>query len=194
MNFAVTATVDQKTQAQLKAALEQFPLAVQDRIVRNAIRPFLNKEMQQIRALNATKLNPRHLKGKVKIFRSGVAWGSTAYRTGKVSTGQATGRARRELYDLEGVGWRSHFTELGTHTWSSALRRPPRARGLGWKRGLYHRNRGNYLRGTHASEIVHRAMAPLFAGMLRDALNLAIQKRNAGVGGAAPAMRMVQEF
>lgn len=194
MSYAVTATVDPKTAAQLRKALDQFPLATQDAIVRKALRPFLTKEMKLIRAANGDKLPKKDLKAKVKVFKSGVCWGSTAYKTGRVDTRAATGRARRAAYDAAGTGWRSHFTELGTHAWSTSLRTPPTARGLGWKRGLYHRGRGTYLRGTHASEIAHRAMRGQFQTMLVDALNLAIESRNYSVGRIRPRFGKVEEF
>lgn len=192
-SFNATATVDPKTTRQLKLALDQFPLAAQDAIVRKAIRPFLAKEMQLIRALNGNRLPPNDMKAKVKVFRSGVAWGSTAYKTGKVTVGVTVGRAKRALYDAAGTGWRSHFTELGTHTWANSLRTPPSARGLGWKRGLYHRGRGKYLRGTHASELAHKAMSSQFQPMLINALNLAIDRRNYSMG-RVQRFRRVEEF
>lgn len=194
MNFAVTATVDPKTAAQLRKALDQFPLAAQDAIIRKAMRPFLNKEMQLIRSANGNRLPKKDLKAKVKVFRSGVCWGATAYKTGKVNIGQAVGRAKRAAYDAAGTGWRSHFAELGTHTWSSTLRTPPSARGLGWKRGLYHRGRGKFIRGTHASELAHRAMSGQFQKMLVDALNLAIDKRNYSVGSIPKRFGKVEMF
>lgn len=194
MNFAVTATVDRKTAEQLRKALDQFPLAAQDAIVRKAMRPFLTKEMNLIRAANGPRLPKKDMKAKIKVFRSGVVWGSTAYKTGKVNVSDKGGRAKRMAYDAAGTGWRSHFAELGTHAWSTSLRTPPGARGLGWKRGLYHRGRGTFLRGTHASELAHRAMSGQFQTMLVQALDLAIQARNYSVGRAAPRFKTVQEF
>jgi hypothetical protein len=195
MDFATTASVDQRTANQIKLALDQFPLAVQDSVVRSAMRPFLRKEMQLIRAANGAKLPKKDLKAKIKVFNSGVCWGATAYRTGKAKTGtgEIGGRNLRAAYDAAGTGWRSHFTELGTHTWSSTLRTPPSARGLGWKRGLYHRGRGKYLRGTHASELTHRAMSSQFQTMLVNALNLAIDKRNYSMG-RVQRFKKVEEF
>lgn len=192
----LSATVDPKTARQLRLALDQFPLAAQDAIVRKAMKPFLAKEMQLIRAANQNKLPSNQLKAKVKVYKSGVCWGSAAYKTGRADTGtgEVGGRRKRAIYDAAGTGWRSHFTELGTHAWSTSLRTPPSARGIGWKRGLYHRGRGTYLRGTHASELAHRAMSSQFAPMLVKALNLLIESRNQSVGRAAPRMMLVEEF
>lgn len=194
MNFATTATVDRKTAEQLRKALDQFPLAVQDATVRKALRPFLTKEMGLIRAANGNRLPKKDLKSKIKVFRSGVCWGSTAYRTGRANVNGIAGRAKRNAYDAAGTGWRSHFAELGTHAWSTSLRSPPSARGLGWKRGLYHRGRGTYLRGTHASELAHRAMTGQFQIMLVEALNIAIDKRNYAVGSIPKRFMKVEEF
>lgn len=194
-DFSVTASVDKETERRLKLALDQFPIAVQDKMVRKAIRQFLQSEMKQIRAMNAAVLKPSHLKAKVKLFKSGVAWGATAYKmsrpTDSAKRGKG-GRALRSVYDADGVGWRSHFAELGTHTWSSSLRTPPTARGLGWKRGLYHRGRGKYLRGTHASELVHRAMAPMFAHLVATELRLLIQDKRKLLGNTT--LKTVEEF
>jgi len=194
-DFSVTASIDSESERRIRLALDQFPIAVQDAMVRRAIRKFLGMEMKQIRALNAKTLPPKHLKGKVKLFASGIAWGASAYKTGRTTEASKRGkggRALRRVYDADGVGWRSHFTELGTHTWSSSLRRPPRAVGRGWKRGLYHRGRGNYIRGTHASENVHRAMSPMFSKIVADELRDVITDRR----GSAPAsaLRTVEEF
>jgi len=180
MNFAVTTKIDQDNERRLRAALEQFPLAVQDAIVREGMRPFLRKELAMIRALNAGKLPPKQARAKVKAFKGGVLWGSVAYKTAKPSdqTKELAGRAKRAAYDADGVGWRSHFTELGTHAWSSTLARPPRARGKGWKRGLYHRGRGKFIRGTLASEVTARAMTPLFFKSMSDAVRSAVLSRN----------------
>lgn len=194
MNFATTATVDRKTAEQLRKALDQFPLAVQDATVRKALRPFLTKEMGLIRAANGNRLPKKDLKSKIKVFRSGVCWGSTAYRTGRANVSGIGGRAKRSAYDAAGTGWRSHFAELGTHAWSTSLRSRPSARGLGWKRGLYHRGRGTYLRGTHASELAHRAMTGQFQTMLVEALNIAIDKRNYAVGSIPKRFMKVEEF
>lgn len=189
----LSATVDPKTARQLRLALDQFPLAAQDAIVRKAIRPFLAKEMKLIRSLNGDRLPKKDLKGKVKIFRSGVAWGATAYKVGRPVKGQVGGRALRAQYDAAGTGWRSHFAELGTHAWSTSLRTPPSARGIGWKRRLYHRGRGTFIRGTHASELAHRAMASQFQPMMVNALNMLIESKRRLLGQRINLKR-VEEF
>lgn len=192
MNFAVTAKIDSDNERRLRQALEQFPLAVQDAIVREGMRPFLKKELAMIRALNGNKLPPKQARAKVKAFTGGVLWGSVAYKTAKPSdsTKELSGRARRAAYDADGVGWRSHFTELGTHTWSKSLARPPRARGKGWKRGLYHRGRGKFIRGTLASEVTARAMTPVFFKSMADAVRSAVLSRSTKTN----PLRMVEDF
>jgi hypothetical protein len=193
MNFAVTTRPDADSERRLRAALNQFPVAVQDAIVRKAMRPFLQKELKLIRAANAGKLPPNQARAKIKIMRSGIAWGAAAYKIArKVDAGELAGRAKRAYYDSAGVGWRSHFTELGTHAWSSSLAIPPsaRARGKGWKRGLKHRNRGTFIRGTHASEITARMMAPQFMPMVVKSVNEAILRRK----GPRSSLLMVGDF
>ena len=188
---STTARPDPRSAEAVRKALEQFPIAVQDKLVRSAMRPFMNAEMRKIRALNATRLPTKDLKGKIRIYK-GIAWGAVAYKVGRANTGGTGGRARRAAYDAAGTGWRSHFAELGTHAWSATLRRPPTARGLGWKRGLYHRGRGKYIRGTHASQLVHAAMAPQFSKLLADQLSLLIQSKRTLVGNRT--LRTVEEF
>jgi len=191
MSSGFSATVRPENTRAVVKALEQFPLAIQDRIVKDAIRPFLKKELSAIRARNADKLPPRDARAKMKNFK-GTAWGSVAYRTGKADTKGLGGRKLRASYDAAGTGWRSHFTELGTHSWSKSLRRPPLARGKGWKRGLYHRGRGQYLRGTHASELTHAALGPLFRGYVANAINVAVDARNESI--RTTRLRRVEEF
>ena len=193
MNFAVTTKIDPGSERRLRAALDQFPISVQDAIVRKAMRPFLAKELKIIRSLNGDRLPSKDAKAKVKVMRGGVVWGAAAYKTG---TGrkppESGGRALRDVYDSWGTGWRSHFTELGTHAWSSTLRIPPAAGrfGRGWKRKLYHRGRGTLIRGTHASEIAARMMAPEFRPMVIKAVNEAIESRRA----PGSRLKTVDEF
>jgi hypothetical protein len=149
---------------QIRDALDEFEIKVQDKIVRQALTAFSREEIAAIRSRN--DLNPNHLKGKRKIYRSGIAWNSVAYLAAPRGAGDGLGgRAKRKAYDAAGVGWRSHFTELGFHSWAKGMSHAGKAlgqsvRGRAWKRGLRHRGRGVYHRGTRASELVHRAFAP----------------------------------
>lgn len=191
-----TVKLDSETERKFTAALNQFPAVVQDRVVKRVMRPYLVEEMRMIRAINGKRLPKRDAKAKIKIFPSGVAWGAVAYKVGykasKKDNGASRGRAQRAVYDLDGTGWRSHFAELGTHSWGGGLRKPESRKGLGWKRGLTHRGRGKYIRGTHASELARRAMMPKFRMMLLDELNRLIRANNPVFG--PPQFKYVQEF
>lgn len=153
--------------AQVKAALDEYEIKVQDAITRRALREFAKDECKRIKqARGATYLaSSKHLGFRIKFWPSGVVWlgvgdriipgTSSATRGSNAAVG---GRARRRIYDEEGLGWRSHFGELGFHTYPRD--QPHSGTGLGWKRGIRHRGRGGYHRGTRASEIVHQAFGP----------------------------------
>lgn len=164
MSFTATATVDPKSLQEVRNALDQFEVAVQDRITKSALRRFAKLEMTGISQANGKYLNPKHMAFRVKFWPKGIAWLGVGYRyrPGSFGTGEIGGRKLRDAYDAEGEGWRSHFAELGFHTWSTSLRRPPSAKqlGKGWKKRLYHRGRGAFKRGTKASEITHQALSP----------------------------------
>jgi len=188
------ATLDPDSSRRVKSALDQFPIAVQDRVVNIAFRRFFKAEKRMIAPLN--KLPARDLRAKTKVYGKGLAWGAIGYRTSrpKSTTAKTSGRALRASYDASGTGWRSHFEELGTHAWSSSLRIPPsaRQRGRGWKRGLYHRGRGTYLRGTNASVIAHRAMAPQLIRYLTDAINELVYTQT--LAARKPVTMRVEDF
>lgn len=120
----------------MTAALREFSAELQDRITKSALRSFAKLQMAGIGQGNARWLNPKHLAYRVKFWPSGIAWLGVGYRQepGFVNFGGA-GRSRRIAYDAAGVGWRSHFAELGYHTWGGGLQRPPGRKGKGWKRG-----------------------------------------------------------
>jgi hypothetical protein len=168
---------------QIKKALDAFEIAVQDKIVRMALRRFNQEEARLVASINRRYLDPSQAKGKAKIFKGGTAWGSVAYPMPAFGTSyEGFGRARRKQYDAAGVGWRSHFTELGFHTWAKGMMHAGRSndaaaaalrqtRGKAWKKGLKHRGRGVYHRGTRASELAHKAMTPKLLPYLTDAIH-----------------------
>lgn len=181
MNSAeLKATVDPESTRRIKSALEQFPLAVQDRLISIAFKKFFKQEKRLIAPMN--NLPAKDLRAKCKIYGNSTVWGAVSYRTSRVkdSPMKPSGRALRQAYDANGTGWRSHFEEVGTHTWSSTLRIPPMSKqlGRGWKRGLYHRGRGKYLRGTNASVFAHRIMAPQFRTFVIEAIDDAVKTAN----------------
>lgn len=179
--------------ADVKAKLNYFTIAVQDKIVRKAARRFARDEIAAIAPKNGQTLPPYDLKHKVKIFRSGVVWIAVGYRTGRGNfPGEVGGRARRKLYDAEGTGWRSHFTELGFHAWprGAVFGRSEEQRaslGKGWKRGLRHRGRGIYKRGTRASELTHYMMGPRLLKYLSEELAEQIVRANGNSKGLTAA-------
>lgn len=191
-DFNVTASVDRNSERAILKALEQFQLATQDAIVRKGVRKFLTTEKRQIAARNvAAGLPANDVKAKVKLWRSGIAWGAVGYKTSKPKGALPKGRALRKVYDADGTGWRSHFTELGFHTWAKGMTKPSYRSGRGWKRGIRHRGRGNYIKGTHASQIVHAAMAPMFRESIISAINDAARSSTNTTG---TAMRGVEAF
>jgi hypothetical protein len=199
MSNALTFRPNPSDLAKLKAELNQFAIATQDAIVRRAARKFAKEEIARLTPGNARTLPPRDAKHKIKIFKSGVVWIAVGYKAGRGDFGLLQGRVRRKAYDAEGTGWRSHFTELGFHSWAKGMyhervdpsfvlmtdeqRKAQRkgfakGRGKGWKRGLRHRGRGVYHRGTRASELTHAVMAPRLIGYLQDELRSEISKRS----------------
>ena len=158
---ALTIRVNPDDERKVRMALEQFSIVVQDRIVKNALRQFARHEAKLIAATQTQYLNPKHMAYRAKLWPSGIAWCGVGYRLppGTAGADQYTGRAKRAFYDSQGVGWRSHFTELGFHTYPTGGRTRDTG-GRGWKRGLRHRGMGGYVRGTGASRRMHQAFGP----------------------------------
>lgn len=179
--FTTTMRADPKSLEEIRNALDQFEVAVQDRITRSALRQFAKLEMTGISQGNGRWLNPKHMAFRVKFWPRGIAWLGVGYRTipGTFPGGSLNGRSLRRAYDLYGEGWRSHFAELGFHTWSKSLRIPPSAKVLkrGWKKGLYHRGRGDFKRGTKASEITHQAMSPRLIPFLKREIEFVMSQK-----------------
>lgn len=175
--------LDKKSLEEVTAALREFSAELQTRIAKSALRQFARFQMSSIRAGNAGYLNPKHLAYRVKFWPSGIAWLGVGYRqTPGFINYAAAGRALRTEYDAQGVGWRSHFAELGFHTWGGGLQRPPGRKGKGWKKGLYHRGRGVAHRGTLSSVITARATSPMLLPFLRRELAFMAAKKFTGKG------------
>jgi len=156
-----TVRLDGKSEERVRMALNQFEIVVQDRIVKSALRQFAKHEAKLIAATQTQYLNPKHMAYRAKLWPSGIAWCGVGYRLppGTAGADQYTGRAKRAFYDSQGVGWRSHFTELGFHTYPVGGKTGVIG-GRGWKRGLRHRGMGGYIRGTGASRRMHQAFGP----------------------------------
>lgn len=206
MSNALSFNVRPGDLAKIKTELNKFTIAAQDAIVRKAARRFADDEISRLAPKNLATLPPRDAKKKIKIFKSGVVWIAVGYKTGRGNFDDVAGRARRKAYDLEGTGWRSHFTELGFHTWAKGMyheRLDPsfvpvsrqqrtawrkgliRGKGKAWKRGLKHRGRGVYHRGTRASELTHYMMAPKILQYINEVLRVEIERRTALLGKRA---------
>jgi hypothetical protein len=178
----------------ISAALDEFEKKVKIRIAKNALRQFAREEMSLISQQNSKWLNPKHMAYRVRYWPSGIIWLGVGYRDpaikikGKFYSNYAgSGRARRKAYDAEGVGWRSHFAELGWHSWSKGMTHPGTGsgsgliqRGRGWKKGLRHRGRGTYHIGTGASRIVHQAFGPKVLPYLAREVEFEISKISKG--------------
>jgi len=153
--------------AEVKLALDQYAIAVQDRITRSALRHYAKDECARIKAARGATYaaSSKHLGFRIKFWPSGVVWLGVGDRimpgtssASREANRHIGGRAKRRIYDEEALGWRTHFGELGWHTYPRGA--PHNGVGRGWKKGLRHRGRGGYHRGTRASEIVHRTFGP----------------------------------
>jgi len=110
----------------VEKALAGYPAALQDKIVRNALRRWC-KGTQQLAAAQTKKTTgkvARSLRVKVKAYDRGrVMWAAVGH--GRMSYGDLSmvgGRAKRAIYDTD--------------------------KGSGWRLGRYHRGRGTFYRGT----------------------------------------------
>lgn len=173
--------IDPASERSVLEALNQFEISVSDRIVRKALREFAEYEMARIAPLN-NMLNPKHEAYRIRYWPNGIAWLGVGYRVipGFAGNDKVVGRARRKMYDAEGEGWRSHFAELGFHSWRKGMPRPEGRAGKGWKRKLRHRGRGVYHRGTKASQLVHQAVGPLVRQFIAREIAFQMQKRTHG--------------
>lgn len=179
MTSPLTARLNASDAAALRRELEKFPLAVQDQVARKALTAYNREVVAATKGRTPVRTGKlrRSVTGKVKRYR-GVVWGAVAHKTSFPRDKAALavgGKARRAVYDM-GAGWRSHFTDLGWHSWpKSDLRR---GKGKGWKKGLHHRGRGTYHRGVHALETAALATSPRLLPKLREVLRSEILKRS----------------
>lgn len=177
--------------AAIDRALGVYQVAVQDAIIRKALRRLQNDIIESSRAAtpSETGASRKSLARKVKVFGTTI-WAAIGYKVG-FGDFQGTGRARRRSYDQLGAGWRTHFTELGYHSWPKGrssstavaeaeadrkarkLRGEPSfgARGRGWKRGLRHRGAGTYHRGTKATLVAAARHNPSLLPYLNQVLH-----------------------
>jgi hypothetical protein len=161
-NAAMSLQIDPASARALSDALGKLAVQIQDKVCRNAIRKF-NKDVMSATASatpSASGASRQGVTQKVKLF-DGIAWGSVGFKaSGRKSQSVEGGRARHRDYDSEGVGWRTHFTELGYHSWPKGRKAPKQGLGRGWKKGVKHRGQGQYHAGTFASIRAQRVLAP----------------------------------
>ncbi|MFM1935168.1 MAG: hypothetical protein RI990_127 [Planctomycetota bacterium] len=175
---AVTAELNQASAADVKRMLEQFPLAVQDRVMRRALWSYNAKIAKAAKAARPVRTGRLKKSTSVKIKRyKWSMWGAVAARTGLPKDGviPASGKARRVVYDVN-AGWREHFTELGWHSWSKSWPKPGKGSGKDWKKKRYHRGRGNYHRGSMALITAAQVFQPRLRQHLNEALRDAVVK------------------
>jgi hypothetical protein len=171
---SVTTKLDGASAAEVKRLLEQFPLAVQDRVMRRALWNYNRMIAKTVKAQRPSRTGKLRRATSVKMKNyKGVMWGAVAGRTGlpKDRVIPPSGKARRAIYDMN-AGWREHFTELGWHSWPSGD--PRRGKGKGWKKGLFHRGRGTYHRGSLALLTAAQVFQPRLRSFLVESLTEAV--------------------
>ena len=175
---SASAKLDQASAAEVKRLLEQFPIAVQDRVMRRALWNYNRMIAKATKAQRPTRTGQlkRATSVKMKNYK-GLIWGAVAGRTGLPKDREIppSGKARRAFYDVN-AGWREHFTELGWHSWSKAWTSPGRGAGKGWKLGRLHRGRGNYHRGSLALLTAAQVFQPRLRVFLNEALTEAVAR------------------
>lgn len=175
---AYTLQINPESTRALSDALGRLAVEIQDKCCRTAIKKFNNEVIAATVAKTPSKSGKSRLgvSQKIKMF-DGIAWGSVGFRaSGRKSTSTEGGRARRNDYDTEGVGWRTHFTELGWHSWPKGRKAPKPGLGRGWKSKQYHRGQGGYHPGTFASLVAQRALAPKLEAYLVAEITKAINR------------------
>lgn len=167
-----SAKLDGQGALAVKHALEQFPLAVQDRVMRRALWAYNTQIAKQVKMMRPTRTGQlrRAMSVKIKNYK-GVCWGSVAGRTGlpKDKPIPPSGKARRAIYD-QNAGWREHFAEIGYHIWPKGVKSGMRRPGRGWKLRKYHRGKGTYRRGSLALLTMAQVFQPRLLPILRDEL------------------------
>jgi hypothetical protein len=167
-----SAKLDGASALSVKHALEKFPLAVQDRVMRRALWAYNKQIAKTVKAMRPTRSGAlkRAMSVKMKNYK-GVCWGSVAGRTGlpKDKPIPPSGKARRAIYDAN-AGWREHFAEIGYHIWPKGVKSGTKSPGRGWKRGKYHRGRGLYRRGSLALLTMAQVFQPRLLPILRNEL------------------------
>lgn len=168
MPLQLNITVDPASARALKSALERVPLDMQDKAAGKAMRRFGRIVIAKARPSMRSKTVRRGLAAKVKRYKN-LTWLGVGTKMKKMpQKAQSGSRAKREAYDEYTPGWRSHWEELGWHTWAKGWQRVRRGLGRAWKRGLKHRGRGVFHRGSKALTISANSSAGQFRSIVAD--------------------------
>lgn len=177
--------VDRKSQRALSRSLNRVPLELQEKAGKKALRTFAGRITRRARPAIEWRKTAASLKTKVKKYRKTVLWvivGSRVLDSKKNKErpfGSLRGRALREAYDNLSPGWRSHWEELGFHSWQRGWPVPKRGLGRGWKQGLKHRGRGIFHRGSKALSNAYKTVAPQYMKIMVDAIDKYLKKTSA---------------
>lgn len=168
MKLQLNIAIDQSSARALRSALERVPVELQDKAAGKAMRRFGRLVIAKARPAMRSRTVRRGLSAKVKRYRM-LTWLGIGTKIGKLPQKTQSGtRAKRESYDQYTPGWRSHWEELGWHTWGKGWQRVRRGGGRAWKRGLRHRGRGVFHRGSKALTNASAALAPQFRKIVSD--------------------------
>ena len=79
---SLTATLDRRSALELKRELEKFPLAVQDKVARQALAGYNREVATALKARTPVRTGrlKRSVTGKVRKYK-GVVWGAVAHKT-----------------------------------------------------------------------------------------------------------------
>lgn len=178
MPLQLNITVDPASARALRSALERVPLDMQNQAAAKAMRRFGRLVVARARPGMRSAVVRRGLTAKVKRYRL-LTWLGVGTRMNRMPQKTLSGsRAKREAYDQYTPGWRSHWEELGWHTWAKGWQRVRRGLGRAWKRGLRHRGRGVFHRGSRALGNAATSMAPQFRSIAEDEISRYIRSLN----------------
>jgi len=178
MPLQLNINLDQKSARALRSALNKVPLELQEKAGKKALRTFGGRVTRIARPRIDWRKTAKSLKSKIKKYKDTLWLGvGSKISAAPVSTAATGGRARRRAYDEFSPGWRSHWEELGFHTWQKGWQRTRRSAGRGWKKGLKHRGRGVFHRGSKALTTAFNATASQFRPIVANAIDKYLESK-----------------
>lgn len=168
MPLQLNIKVDRANAMALRSALERVPLELQDKAAGKAMRRFGKIVIAKARPSIRSSTVKRGLTAKVKKYKMLTWLGVGTKMTRLPQKTQSGSRAKRESYDTYTPGWRSHWEELGWHSWAKGWQRARRGLGRAWKRGLKHRGRGVFHSGSKALTISATTSAVQFRAIVAE--------------------------